>query len=58
MERCCQSQLLAEAAGTPILIDEEYAEETRKQVGGPVAGWFNFQPLWDRIVREQPDFLE
>jgi ribulose-5-phosphate 4-epimerase/fuculose-1-phosphate aldolase len=58
MERSCQAQLLAEAAGTPVLIDPEHAAQTQAMLGQPVAGWFQFQPLWDRITREQPDFLE
>jgi len=58
MERTCQAQLLAEAAGTPISIDAEMASLTSKQVGSHFAGWFSFQPLYDRIVREQPDLLE
>ncbi|MBO9129387.1 class II aldolase/adducin family protein [Bacillus sp. 165] len=58
MERSCQAQLLAEAAGTPVLIEEENAKVTAKQVGESYAGWFQFQPLWDRIVKEQPDFLD
>ncbi len=58
MERSCQAQLLASAAGTPILIDPEMARLTRGQVGSHLAGWFSFQPLFDRIVREQPDLLE
>ena len=33
MERSCQSQLLAEAAGNPILIREEVARHTADQVG-------------------------
>ena len=57
MERTCQAQLLAEAAGTPILIDPEMAALTAKQVGSHFAGWFSFQPLYERIVREQPDLL-
>ncbi len=57
MERSCQAQLLAEAAGKPIKINPEYALKTREQLGGPLAGWFQFQPLWDRISREQPDFF-
>jgi ribulose-5-phosphate 4-epimerase/fuculose-1-phosphate aldolase len=57
MERTCQSQLMAEAAGTPVPIDEEMARHTAGQVGSPTAGWFSFQPLYDRIVREQPDLL-
>jgi ribulose-5-phosphate 4-epimerase/fuculose-1-phosphate aldolase len=58
MERTCQSQLLAEAAGTPVKIDEEMARLTANQVGSHVAGHFSFQPLYDRIVREQPDLLD
>ncbi len=58
MERSCQAQLLASAAGDPILIDPEMARLTAGQVGSHVAGWFSFQPLFDRIVREQPDLLD
>jgi ribulose-5-phosphate 4-epimerase/fuculose-1-phosphate aldolase len=58
MERSCQAQLLAEAAGTPVLIEEAAAELTASQVGSRVAGWFSFQPIWDRITREQPDLFD
>ncbi len=58
MERSCQAQLLASAAGTPVHIDPEMARITRGQVGSHLAGWFSFQPLFDRIVREQPDLLD
>jgi len=58
MERSCQAQLLAEAAGTPILIGPEMATLTAGQVGTHQSGWFSFQPLWDRIIREQPDLLD
>jgi ribulose-5-phosphate 4-epimerase/fuculose-1-phosphate aldolase len=58
MERTCQAQLLAEAAGTPVLIDPEQAEKTAPQVGPPMAGWRAFQPLYEWIVRVQPDLLD
>jgi len=58
MERSCQAQLLAEAAGTPVLIDPAHAKLTSTQVGSHVAGWFSFQPLYARITREQPDLFE
>jgi ribulose-5-phosphate 4-epimerase/fuculose-1-phosphate aldolase len=58
MERTCQAQLLAEAAGTPVLIDRDQAEKTAKQVGVNIAGWVSFQPLYDWIVTQQPDLLE
>jgi ribulose-5-phosphate 4-epimerase/fuculose-1-phosphate aldolase len=58
MERSCQAQLLAEAAGTPVLISPESARLTATQVGSHAAGWFSFSPLYATIVREQPDLLE
>ncbi|MFI5054024.1 MAG: class II aldolase/adducin family protein [Acidimicrobiia bacterium] len=58
MERSCQAQLLAEAAGTPILISPEMARLTKSQVGEPVSGYVNFQPLYQRITREQPDLFD
>lgn len=58
MERSAQAQLMAEAAGTPVLIDKDYAKITSKQVGSDLAGWFSFQPLWDRIIKEQPDLVD
>ena len=58
MERSCQAQLMAEAAGKPVLIDPEMASLTATQVGTHLAGWFSFQPLYDRITREQPDLFD
>lgn len=58
MERSCQAQLLAEAAGKPSPIKPEYASLAHSQVGSDYMGWFSFQPLYDMIVRQQPDLLE
>jgi ribulose-5-phosphate 4-epimerase/fuculose-1-phosphate aldolase len=58
MERSCQVQLMAEAAGTPKPIPHDMALLTAGQVGSHLAGWFSFQPLFDRILREQPDLAE
>lgn len=58
MERSCHVQLMADAAGTPVLIDPDVAAITAEQVGHHAAGWFSFQPLYNRIVREQPDLLD
>jgi ribulose-5-phosphate 4-epimerase/fuculose-1-phosphate aldolase len=57
MERSCQAQLLAEAAGKPSLIAHESAILARGQVGSPGLGWFSFQPLYEMIVRREPDLL-
>ena len=58
MERTCQAQLLAEAAGTPVLIDADQAAKTYTQTGAPYVGWLAFQPLYAKIVSLQPDLLE
>ena len=58
MERSCQAQLLAMAAGTPHLIKHEDAEYTQKQTGYPLAGWFSFSPLWQEICRTDPDLFD
>lgn len=57
MERSCQAQLLAEAAGNPKLIEHEVALQTREIVGNPLAGWFTFQSLYNVIIQEQPELL-
>jgi len=58
MERTCQVQLMAQAAGTPIPITPEMARLTRDVVGSHLAGWFSFQPLWDEIVAMEPDLFD
>jgi ribulose-5-phosphate 4-epimerase/fuculose-1-phosphate aldolase len=58
MERTCQAQLLAEAAGTPVQIPEEMARLTHSQVGSPASCYRSFQPLWDWITSEEPDLFE
>jgi ribulose-5-phosphate 4-epimerase/fuculose-1-phosphate aldolase len=58
MERTCQAQLLAEAAGTPILANADDARYTCEQTGYPLAGWFSFQPLWDDIVKTDPELFD
>jgi ribulose-5-phosphate 4-epimerase/fuculose-1-phosphate aldolase len=58
MERSCHAQLLAEAAGKPVHIRADHALHTRGQVGTELVGWFQFQPLWQKIVGEEPDLME
>jgi ribulose-5-phosphate 4-epimerase/fuculose-1-phosphate aldolase len=58
MERSCQTQLMAEAAGKPILINSDVASLTYSQVGGQYLGWLSFQSLYDKIVSLEPDLLD
>lgn len=59
MERSCQAQLLAEATGNSTRkIDRETALKTRAEIGFSLAGFFQFQPLLQKITREIPDIFE
>ncbi len=58
MERTCQAQLLAEAAGDPVLIDSDMAKLTHAQVGSPMGCYVSFQPLYQQILRLEPDLLD
>jgi ribulose-5-phosphate 4-epimerase/fuculose-1-phosphate aldolase len=58
MERTCQAQLLAMAAGEPVLIDDDDAALAQEQIGHHLAGWFSFQPLFRVIKRDEPDLFD
>ena len=58
MERSCQAQLMAMAAGTPEPIRHEFAKYTAQQIGFPLAGWFSFQPLWQEICHTDPELFD
>jgi ribulose-5-phosphate 4-epimerase/fuculose-1-phosphate aldolase len=58
MERSCAAQLAAEAAGAPKPIPADVARHTRGQIGTSPVGWLSFQPLWEKIRREEPDLME
>jgi ribulose-5-phosphate 4-epimerase/fuculose-1-phosphate aldolase len=61
MERCCQSQILAESMTNlkPLPISHEVALKTRDfEVGFPVAGWFSFQPLLQDVMTAGLNFME
>jgi len=64
MEKCCHSQLMAEAAAAYrgdklVVIDDEAAEYTKRTVGSPQAGWFNAKPTFDVIHKETGgDYLQ
>jgi ribulose-5-phosphate 4-epimerase/fuculose-1-phosphate aldolase len=57
LEKVCQVQLLAEAAGKPKSINDEYAQKISNGFT-PHTGWLNFQPMYNGIVKDQPDLLE
>ncbi|GAU64905.1 putative aldolase [Streptomyces sp. NBRC 110611] len=58
MERSCQVQMTAKAAGKPVLIDHHHAVRTREQLGSDLVAWINYQPLYQQIVRSEPDLFD
>lgn len=58
METSAKAQMLAEAAGTPILWEPEEATLLAATLGAPLFGWSSFQPLWDDIVVSDPDLYD
>jgi ribulose-5-phosphate 4-epimerase/fuculose-1-phosphate aldolase len=58
MERTCQAELLALAAGEAREIPDDVAQAVYQVVGTHGVGWFSAQPLFDWILAEQPDCLE
>ncbi len=58
MNRCCEAQLLAEAAGTPTHWPPEAARSLAASLGSPMFGWLSFQTLWDEIIESDPDLID
>jgi len=64
LEKCCHSQLMAEAAAgsrgeQPIKIGEEESVYTSRTVGSHRAGWFSAKPMFDVIHKEtNGDYLQ
>ncbi|GGX15070.1 class II aldolase/adducin family protein [Streptomyces noursei] len=57
MERSCQVQLAAKAAGKPVLISHQDAVRTREQLGNDLVAWINYQPLYQQIARSEPEMF-
>lgn len=58
MNRCCDDQLRAEAAGEPTQYAPEEAQWLASTLGSPRFGWLSFQTLWDDIVASDPDLKD
>ena len=59
LERCCQQQLLIDATGiAPKLVTPERARYSREHVGSEYIGWLHFQPIWEQLVKTQPDMFD
>jgi ribulose-5-phosphate 4-epimerase/fuculose-1-phosphate aldolase len=58
LERNCQIQITAELLGKPEELSAEEAERGFRDTGHPDAGYFQYQPLYQKMLKLQPDFLE
>lgn len=59
MDRCCQVQLMLEAAGQkPPLVAPERARHSARHVGSDYIGWLHFQPVYDRVVELNPGLFD
>ena len=56
-ENAARGQLLAESVGQPI-VPQTPPLQPEARPRAEVSAWLNFLPLWDRIVREEPDLLQ
>lgn len=57
MERACEIQLAARAAGKPAPIPRREALALREQLGNDLVAWVSYQPLYAGITRDEPDLL-
>lgn len=58
MDRACKAQLLAEAEGDHITYDERKTLSLYSQNGNAHEGWLYYQPLWYKLIEEEPDVLQ
>jgi ribulose-5-phosphate 4-epimerase/fuculose-1-phosphate aldolase len=58
LDRCCQVQLLAQAAGEPREIDPAGARQAREEIGSAAVARLNFRPLYEAVTRAEPDLFE
>ena len=56
-EDAARGQLLAESAGQPI-VPQTPLPSAEGRLRREVSAWLSFLPLWDHVVRDEPDLLE
>ena len=57
MERSCQTQIMVELLGNCVELEADEAERGYQELGNSAAGWFQYQPLFQKIMKEQPDVV-
>ncbi len=57
MDQCCEVQLRAESAGSPIPIGPDAARVARDEIGTAGIARLNFRPLYDELVARRPELV-
>jgi 4-hydroxy-3-prenylphenylpyruvate oxygenase / 4-hydroxy-3-prenylbenzoate synthase len=57
MEKSCEIQLAAEAAGPRHRIAAQTARTTRDQIGSHLIAWNSYQPMYQTVIRDEPDLF-
>jgi len=58
MERSCQAQITLELLGNSVELNASEAERGYRELGNSEAGWFQYQPIFQKIAEMQPNFLQ
>lgn len=57
MERSMQAELVARAAGDPVVLHDKIAARTFEAVGVEKVGWFAYSTIIQKIAAEEPDIF-
>ena len=57
MEKCCKVELLINNKSPNAIKNEAAVKQAYSIIGSKYAGWFQFQGIYRRIIKEYPDCL-
>ena len=57
MERSMQAELIARAAGEPVVLGDEVAQQTYDAVGTEQVGWFAYSTIVQKIAADEPELF-
>jgi ribulose-5-phosphate 4-epimerase/fuculose-1-phosphate aldolase len=58
LERCCQVQLLADGAGTPVPLSDAEAQRIHGLTGTEHSCWFAIKSMYELVLSEEPDIAD
>jgi len=57
-DNAARTELLATAAGKPVVLSHDVASHTAAQLNRPIGSGLSFHPLWENIIAQEPDLLD